>query len=316
MWLTNKKTGKVFNTDWINDDAVRKERQINATKEQSKKLNAESGTYNRIKHHYANYTDPYKMRDEFFNKTNITISNTLLKKCNTQSLGAVLDTVSQLRDEYKFILEKIEPVTDGDDSVVATMGSNGTLSLNADYWSKSWDEISESYSRNVATKHHPKGDGHSWIVHEIGHSILNYHCVGTVVSKEQVTMLYGDMVKHADAIHLFLAGNEDKKIPPGRYDNNVANESAGYRRIASEIYDLEDKLNNSAYLKKYIGSHKYNLLGFANPDMIGSAGISTYAGKTYHEAVAEAFADVYMNKAKASYISKKLYEAFIRGYKK
>lgn len=314
MWLTNKKTGKVFNTDWVNDDAVRKEKQISANKAQSKKLNTEANIkYEKM----LSLEEKQKLIQDFDNRTTINVFIAHLQEVPDDTLKMILDTTENHLKEYgkknfnfsQLVMRDNDPefATDGgNENAYAYMGHDGTLSLNPKYFSKPKEWLDKKYQEDAESAYHPKGDSSSIIIHELGHARFNKVLADSwakhVKDHKGTVDEYFDMQELCSSDTWLYHRNADLYSKKGSW----------YRTTIDRFYEFESKLIDSKTVKDMFGNLGLGLSGLINPERTTRKfGISRYATKNIHEMMAESWTDVICNGDNASYMSKQVVYVFL-----
>ena len=274
--------------------------------------------YDNIATKYSDIEDYQDMAWQFAKDTGVQVQTQGLNK---ESLGMALDAVAQIQSEYGCTVTSIQNATPdllakSPDSY-AWMGADGTLYLNSDIFSQDRNSIESIYARDVETHWHPKGNAQSIIVHEMGHAVFNRYIQNVMNDAEDIQNNFVAWGEHWDAIHDYVAGDSYGI----NFDVDMYRNSAGYKQIV-DMFDLSSgslatKVKQEPYLlKRWGGTPFMSLSGLAQYKFNYDDAISNYAGKNITEMVAEAFADVYMNKDDASFMSKFIYGEVLEGMKR
>lgn len=315
MWLTNKKTGKVFNTDWVNDDAIRKEKQISANKAQSKKLNTEASIkYEKM----LSLEEKHQMLYAFADRTGVQVNMSNIRDIPDDTFNMIFDTVENHLANYGKKNFSIDNITmeESDDwkehpNWMASMSLSGTLYLNPKYFNKSKKDLDEimqkAYEDNT---YHPKGDASSIIIHELGHARFNKVLADSwakCVMKERD----GSTMQDFDSVYdVCVSENwlDDRDL----FNVELYRKNSFYRKFFDRMDDFTKRTVESDYLKKkWGGPVRLSLKGLVNTQTNYTDAVSRYAATNIHEMMAEAWVDAVQHDNKASYMSKRIVEEFL-----
>lgn len=305
-WLTNKKTGAHFNTDWLADDIEKRDNQIAQNKAQADKLNNVDSGYGRFGNDYL------KMTDELYRRTGINVRGNL-RNVNANTLAQCCDTLEDLQNKYHIndVTDpnvsdnnrlEIEIPTESFSLVNADAFAEARLcaiTLNPKYYKLEPEELDSIYTAGTQgyTPYHPVGTrGSDIIAHEAAHHMLD----------KKVWELCGHDVDKYVKVSEFLT-------TPTEYTDMGETTLPEIKTLFNSFDKV--RLQYVNYLRKdenavrYIGSYLHErkrLRAMANPkgDFGFRYSISEYASKNYHELVAESFADYYRNGKQARVLSK------------
>ena len=256
---------------------------------------------------YDRFDDNKDMAETFAKDTGIVTSVAVQHSLHHDTFAGMLDTYKALYDKYGNDLG-IDVITDTTDTdilprdgkTVMAAHPDRTLYIDTDaYKYKTPQRLTNDYQEDVLKNHNVPGDYRSVFVHEAGHAVFNKKFMD-IADKLNAT--------EQERIEAY---NYIKNMV---YDNKLYTRNRLYKYTVNELNKLRDILNSdkklngpdiskntimtyNTYLKYYNGNRvrKYN-------------GISKYGQQNYHELIAESFSDVVVNKSKASYLSKLVYD--------
>lgn len=234
---------------------------------------------------------------------------------NGENMGMIMDAVATVKAKYNCNITDIENATSDmlseSPDACAWMGQDGVMYINAEYFNRSRKELEGDWrgSQLVHRNFHPQGGAESIIVHEMGHAIFNRFVANEITeSGENIMSDISLWESHYDACQRFLITKDKSE----GFSADVYRSSTGYKRIVDYFDELGNELRDQPYLKeKWGGKPTLSLLALANTKYGYNDAICEYAGTNYHEMVAEAFTDVFMNGGSASFTSKFIYDRII-----
>ena len=308
-WLTNKKTGARFNTDWLDADEKKKYQQINANQAQASSKNIEISNSGLGKQALT-LEQKKQLIDDFVKRTGVDVNIMNLPSMPDDTLQMTLDTVATHLKEFgkdNFSITEIrmreDDFTSPDyENSYAYISVDGELCINPKYFTNSVADINAVYQEDVADKYHPKGGVSSILIHELGHARWNY------VMAEMVAK-YGGDIDELKAMYSDCSNNS------WRYgeDLDLYNKKRAYYQLSEKLYDFYERIRTSDYIKSKNNGEEslLSLRLLATPERNYDDAISKYASKNIHEMMAEAWSDVIANEDNASYMSKEVVQEFL-----
>ena len=311
-WVTTK-SGKRVNTDWFDDDANQKERQIKANKQEAEKKNSKAVDY----HSFENQQD---MAMELYKRTGINF-NGHLKDVNKDTFARTCETLEDLENKYHingvgpddmqgYRLDVVVPADyehtfEGEELENAFACARlNTVYLNSEHFSMNPEELDSAYATGTEgyRPFHPKGTtSRDIIVHEVAHHMMD----------RKVWEMCGHDTDKYFKIQKFLTD-----------ENEYDEVSESTMPEIKELFNRFNKVRKKyiGYLKKdpeavdYLGSYlkpNTHLTFMANAETFGRYGICKYASTNYHELIAESFADFYANGKEAKQLSRMIVVEFL-----
>lgn len=309
-WLTNKETGGIFNTDWIDD---KKEKQIADNQRQADRLNGKTADYSKIEKNVDKTMELYK-------RTGINMTGNITAGMSKSVCSQVCATLEDLQNKYH--INAVTDVNSGSNERLEVSVPNAydkafneldvddafaqarlcKIDLNSKYYSLEQNELDEIYAQSATgyRPYHPTGStAKDIIAHEAAHHMLN-----TQVWNMCKNVDSADRADRYNKIHNFLMESTEytamgeKTLPEIK---TLFNKFEKVREQYLEYVRSDDEAQG------YIGApirDDTRLRYMANSEMFGRYGISKYAGTNYHELVAESFTDFYANGQQAKPLSR------------
>ena len=305
-----KELARIYTERWVKahpDDEQLKQQQISRNKEEAERVIDQQKPTDS----YYKYDTTEEMTEQFMRDTNIMVDGAVPLLAHRRCLATTYDTVKNIRDKYGAFVNNIKIEPEGsvhmEESTIACMSNNGTLTLNAAYFSRP-EEFKRMQKNNNTSyfPYHPKtADAcEGAVAHEMGHAILFKQMRNWYLDAVQQDPT--NAVRHYQEAYSFL----DMKWP------HVAPGNTLYNKLHSAFDGIGDKISNDPeIIKRWGGKPNLSVIGWANPQYsMPGIGVSEYAGKNFHELVAESFCEVYCNGYDdASRVAKEVWNTIIKG---
>lgn len=279
-----------------------------------------------IQVNYSKYvsmqSNPKEMIKKFTEDTHIAVDDSVLDGCTTENLGNVLDTVAQVKRKYgldnvqvigsntteEFDLDCFKDKNGNHDPEVwaAYRYSSNALVLNEAMYKKSSEQLNEKYKKDMELGWSPKGNANSVLLHELGHA-ATYKMIDTLESKLGTSIdEWNDCANyymHKTDFNGSFYGDNKLISEIGRKFSAAENElkAKGYTDTFWDTVAITGRCTKDGYLEEFKDGHK------------NKSGVGDYATTNMHECLAEVFADVLVNKSKASPVSQEIYKQFFGG---
>ncbi len=268
--------------------------------------------------------DKQKMTEEFKKNNPIMVNKDVVEALDYEVLADTYETIEDIKSKYQAYVTAIT-LTDDDteDNVMATMDLDGVLRLNKEYFDAEW-YLNDTYQECVNDRHHPPApNGAIGVVsHELGHAIVHQRLYN--MEKEAVKREHAKPANEKSDSRVAIS-SDIKKVDAylnGKATTLMMDCDSGqkiFNKWYSDIQDVQERVRSNKDIQDQWSSppEKPNLsiLGLVR-NFPRPYGISKYAEKNYHELIAEAFCDVYCNGNEASYMSKEVYNTFIKEMEK